>query len=50
VQEKVEVGDYSGAITNARSLIEAVCVKIEADLDPDNAQGNDGDLVKLSIV
>ncbi len=46
-REKVEVGDYSGAITNARSLIEAVCVKIEADLDPDNAQGNDGDLVKL---
>ena len=25
-REKVEVGDYSGAITNARSLIEAVCV------------------------
>lgn len=46
-REKVEVGDYSGAITNARSLIEAVCVKIEADLDPDNAQGNDGDLAKL---
>lgn len=46
-REKLEVGDYSGAITNARSLIEAVCVKIEADLDPDNAQGNDGDLVKL---
>lgn len=46
-REKVEVGDYSGAITNARSLIEAVCVKIEADLDPDNAQGNDGDLLKL---
>lgn len=45
-REKVEVGDYSGAITNARSLVEAVCVKIEADLDP-NAQGNDGDLVKL---
>lgn len=45
-REKVEVGDYSGAITNARSLVEAVCVKIEADLDP-NALGNDGDLVKL---
>jgi hypothetical protein len=27
-------------------LVEAVCVKIEADLDS-NAQGNDGDLVKL---
>lgn len=45
-REKVEVGDYSGAITNARSLVEAVCVKIEADLDS-NALGNDGDLVKL---
>ncbi|MFZ6863923.1 abortive infection family protein [Undibacterium sp. Ji67W] len=45
-KEKVEVGDYSGAITNARSLVEAVCAKIEADLDP-NAIGNDGDLVKL---
>lgn len=45
-KEKIEGGDYSGAITNARSLVEAVCVKIEADLDP-NAQGNDGDLVKL---
>lgn len=33
-REKVESGDYSGAITNARSLVEAVCVKIEADLDP----------------
>jgi hypothetical protein len=45
-KEKVEVGDYSGAITNARSLVEAVCAKIEDDLDP-NAIGNDGDLVKL---
>lgn len=46
-REKIEVGDYSGAITNARSLIEAVCVKIEVELDPLNAQGNDGDLVKM---
>lgn len=46
-REKIEVGDYSGAITNARSLIEAVCVKIELELDADNAQCNDGDLVKL---
>ena len=45
-REKVESGDYSGAITNARSLVEAVCAKIEKDLDP-NAIGNDGDLVKL---
>jgi hypothetical protein len=46
-REKIEGGDYSGAITNARSLIEAVCIKIEIELDPANAQGNDGDLVKL---
>lgn len=45
-REKIEVGDYSGAITNARTLIEAVCVNIEAELDP-NAKGNDGDLMKL---
>ena len=46
-REKIDIGDYSGAITNARSLIEAVCVKIEADLDPVQAIGNDGDLVKM---
>lgn len=45
-REKIEVGDYSGAITNARTLVEAVCVKIEAELDTD-AKGNDGDLMKL---
>lgn len=46
-REKIENGDYSGAITNARSLIEVVCVKIETELDPVNALGNEGDLVKL---
>jgi hypothetical protein len=45
-REKIDSGDYSGAITNARSLVEAVCTKIEADLDP-NALGNDGDLIKI---
>lgn len=44
---KVESGDYSGAITNARSLIEAVCLKIEKELDPSNAKENDGDITKL---
>lgn len=44
---KVDSGDYSGAITNARSLIEAVCLKIEKELDPPNAKENDGDLAKL---
>lgn len=46
-REKIAVGDYSGAITNARSLIEAVCVKIEKELEPLDAIGNDGDLVKM---
>lgn len=46
-REKVDSGDYSGAITNARSLIEAVCLKIERELDPSNAKENDGDLAKL---
>lgn len=46
-KEKIESGDYSGAITNARSLIEAVCVKVEAELDPENALAHDGDLIKL---
>ena len=46
-KEKIENGDYSGAITNARTLIEAVCVKIEVELDPSNAPVPDGDLIKL---
>jgi len=45
-KEKIELGDYSGAITNARSLIEAVCINIVAELDP-NPFNNDGDLSKL---
>lgn len=45
-KEKIELGDYSGAITNARSLIEAVCMNIEAELASDIHE-NDGDLNKL---
>lgn len=45
-KEKIELSDYSGAITNARSLIEAVCIKIEIELDPEPHE-NDGDLNKL---
>lgn len=45
-REKIELGDYSGAITNARSLIEAVCVKIESEFDSEPKE-NDGDLNKL---
>lgn len=45
-EEKLSEGDFSGAITNARSLIEGVLVGIERDLDP-AADEYDGDLVKL---
>lgn len=45
-KEKIENGDYSGAITNARSLIEAVCINIENELD-ETPHESDGDLNKL---
>ena len=45
-EAKLSEGDYSGAITNARSLIEAVLIGVEKDLDPMVPQ-YDGDLVKL---
>lgn len=45
-ESKLSEGDFSGAITNARSLIEAVLIGIEKDLDPE-APAYDGDLLKL---
>lgn len=45
-REKIELGDYSGAITNSRSLIEAVCLDVLAELDSTPYE-NDGDLNKL---
>lgn len=45
-ETKLSEGDYSGAITNARTLIEAVLIGIEKDLDA-NAAEYDGDLVRL---
>ena len=45
-ESKLSEGDFSGAITNSRSLIEAVLIGIEKDLDA-NAPSYDGDLVKL---
>jgi len=45
-EAKLSEDDFSGAITNARSLIEAVLIGIEKDLDAD-APPYDGDLVKL---
>jgi hypothetical protein len=45
-ESKLSDGDFSGAITNARSLIEAVLMGIEKDLDL-AAPVYDGDLVNL---
>jgi hypothetical protein len=45
-ESKLSDGDFSGAITNARSLVEAVLIGIEKDLDS-SAPTYDGDLVKL---
>lgn len=44
-REKITSGDYDGAITNARSLVETLLTSIEKDLDP-NASEPDGDLVR----
>jgi hypothetical protein len=43
---KTSQGDYDGAITNARSLVEAVLAAIEKEFDS-NATEYDGDLPKL---
>jgi len=43
---KMSHGDYDGAITNGRSLVEAVLAAIEKEFDP-NAPDYDGDLPKL---
>jgi hypothetical protein len=45
-EAKLSEGDFSGAITNARSLTEAVMIGIEKDLDA-SAPTYDGDLLKL---
>ncbi len=45
-EAKLSEEDFSGAITNARSLTEAVLIGIEKDLDA-IAPAYDGDLVKL---
>ncbi len=44
--EKLLREDYDGAITNARSLVEAVLTELERNFDP-NASPYDGDLPKL---
>lgn len=45
-ETKLSEGDFSGAITNSRTLIEAVLIGIEKDLDASAAE-YDGDLVRL---
>jgi hypothetical protein len=45
-EKKIQEEDYDGAITNARSLVEAVLTQIESQLDL-NAPQYDGDLPKL---
>lgn len=44
-REKIDLADYSGAITNARSLVEAVCLKIIKEIEGEVE--NEGDLIKL---
>lgn len=45
--KKIDEGDFGGAITNARSLVEAVLMEIEKQLSPAPPQ-YDGDLIKLN--
>jgi hypothetical protein len=45
-EEKLAEGDYSGAITNARSLVESVLIGIEKEFDP-QAPEYDGNLQAL---
>jgi hypothetical protein len=45
--KKIDDGDFGGAITNARSLVEAVLIEIEKQLSPTPPQ-YDGDLIKLN--
>ncbi len=44
---KLAENDFDGAITNARSLLEAVLSDVEQNLSPQNPPPYDGDLVKL---
>lgn len=45
--KKIGEGDFGGAITNARSLVEAVLMEIEKQLSP-SPPPYDGDLIKLN--
>jgi len=45
--DKLTDGDYDGAITNARSLLEAVLTDVEQDLSSESPPPYNGDLPKL---
>ena len=45
-EQKVAEGDYSGAITNSRSLVEAVLLEIESRINKEIPE-YDGDMIKL---
>ncbi|MGQ7848659.1 abortive infection family protein [Granulosicoccus sp. 3-233] len=45
-EEKITAGDYDGAITNARSLLEAVMIELEKNI-VENAPKYNGDMPKL---
>jgi hypothetical protein len=45
--QKLSEKDYDGAITNSRSLLEAVLLEVEQELSPQNTKPYDGDLIKL---
>lgn len=44
---KLAENDFDGAITNARSLLEAVLSEVEQELSPQSPPPYDGDIVKL---
>jgi len=45
-ESKIQEGDYDGAITNARALLEATLTEIERQVDPAPPE-YDGDMIKL---
>lgn len=45
--KKIKEQDYSGAITNSRSLLEQILREIQIDINPDSRRGYNGKLGKL---
>ena len=44
---KIKGGDYSGAITNSRSLLEQILREIQIEMNPTSRRGYNGDLKRL---